>query len=599
MGIDLGTTYSCIAVYRNGRAEVIPNDMGKMITPSMVCFKDGERLVGEQAKIHQFSYTNQTIYDSKRLIGRQIDEEQVQKDIQYWPFTVVEGDKKVPKIQVEENGKNVEFFPEQISSMILRKLAGFAKAKCPGITNKAVITVPAYFNNSQREATKLAGKIAGLDVIGIINEPTAAAIAYGFQERGVNKNILVYDLGGGTLDVTILKVHKKGEKIDFDVLATKGNLHLGGEDFDQTLLDYVINKLKNKLNFTRNGKLKEIVRRACEETKKRLSSVRVADISFRYNDTDYKIPITKEEFQMRCDDVISECTEPIQDALDQAGLDIGDINDVILVGGSTRIPMIQTMVKDFFDGKKPFFGLNPDEAVAQGAAIYAQKICGENEDDDDGEGGYISLIEVSDMVTFPIGTTLIGNRFSTIIKEKSKIPGVWTGTFFTAHDNQTRMLNEIREGFSEVASENHLLDKFTITDIPPGPAGSQKVIDKYEIDNSGILKVTSTVVSNGITKSLTIQRASYQHTESEIAAMKADCERYIQREKEITEKAAKLDEIETYVYSKIKETTNAIRRSKLDNLLISVKEWISINRNVSLEEIARKFNEVKKKADSL
>ena len=563
----------------------------------MVCFKDGERLVGEAARNAQLSNPQQTVYDSKRLIGRQYKEEQVQKDIQNWPFMVKEGSKGVPKIVVEEDGKDVEFFPEQISSMILRKLAGCVKSK-KGNIKKAVITVPAYFNNSQREMTKKAGEIAGLDVIGIINEPTAAAIAYGFQDKGSNKKILVYDIGGGTLDVTILQLNKRGEKTDFDVIATKGNLHLGGEDFDQVMMEFILNKLKKtqRVDFSTNNKVKQIIRRECEETKKRLSTAAVTDMSFKYEGREYKVTVTRSDFEFQCDALISSCTQPIEDALEQAELDIPDIDDIILVGGSSRIPMIQSMVQEYFNGKKPFFGLNPDEAVAQGAAIYAAKIVGEEEGDDDDEDGFISLIEVSDMVTFPLGTRLIGDRFDIIVKEKSKIPGTWSSTYFTVYDDQESMLNEIREGYDPVASKNHLLDQFTVTGIPKGPARSQRVVDKYEIDRSGILKVTSTVVSNGISKSLTIKRDSYQHTEAEIEAMKADCAKYAEREREIAEKARKLDEIEDYVYKRINEKRGTSSERKLRTLLTEVQDWISSNRSASLSEISNKYDEVKRKA---
>jgi len=595
MGIDLGTTYSCVAVYKNGKSEVIPNDMGHMTTPSMVCFKDGERLVGDAARNAQLSNPSQTVYDSKRLIGRIYKEPDVQNDIQHWPFCVIEGDKGVPKICVTEDGKKVEFFPEQISAMILRKLAACVETNQRKKITKAVITVPAYFNNTQRETTKLAGKIAGLDVIGIINEPTAAAIAYGFQDNSKSKNILVYDIGGGTLDVTILKLNRVGRKTNFDVIATKGNIHLGGEDFDQALLEVVLEKLLKKgTDFSTNNKAKQTIRRNCEEAKKRLTAGVTTNIEFSFDGTSYSIPLTRDEFDFHCDDLMSQCTEPLQEALDQAGLTIDNIENVILVGGSSRIPSIKEMVEDFFEGKKAFYGLNPDEAVAQGAAIYAAKLL-HDEDGDDDDGGYISLIEISDIIPFPIGTKLVGDRFFTIVPEKSKYPGHWENSFFTVVANQSLMVNEVREGYSETASENHLLDKFTITDIPPGPAGSQKVIDKYDIDKSGILVVTSVVVSSGISKSLTIKRESYQHTDEELNAMKMDHEKYVSREREISEKAAKLDEMEAYVNDKIKERKGKYDEPDLRKLLIEVKDWISENRQVSLREIQNKFDEYKRR----
>ena len=552
MGIDLGTTFSCVSIFRNGKPEVIKNNMGNNTTPSCVAFKDGERVVGEAARNYQLIDPHNCVYDAKRLIGRKFSEEQIQADIQTWPFQVKGDANDIPKIVVQENGKDAEFFAEQISAMVLRKMAQTANLHTTKNINRAVITVPAYFNNSQRQATRDAARIAGLEVLSIINEPTAAAIAYGFVDK-TNQTILVYDLGGGTLDVTILKVTKTDGKRDFQVLSTKGNVHLGGEDFDQLLLQYTLEKLKKTENvdLTRNGKARQLIRRACEDAKKKLSSAVYTDITFNINGKEYKVPIKRTDFEYLCDEILSKCTEPIDLALEAAHLDTSDINNIILVGGSTRIPCVQNAVKDYFDGKTPYFGLNPDEAVAQGAAIYAEKlVLGQNDEDDDGDDdGYIEEVVISDIVPRSLGTTLFGDRFDIIVKEGSRKPGKWEQTYNTVYDDQTTMRNEIREQIEEdgddlKASKQHLLDVFTVTGIPAAPAGTQKVKDIYTIDDSGILHVESVVLASGQSFKLNIKPQQYQHSPEDIERMKADQEKYNREEDEINRRGNAFDQID-------------------------------------------------------
>ena len=606
MGIDLGTTYSCVAIFRNGIAEVIPNDTGKKTTPSIVGFRDGERLVGDAARNYQLLDPHNCVYDAKRLIGRKFSEEQIQNDIQLWPFVVRGDSNDLPKIVVEENGKETEFFPEQISAMVLRKMMLTANSHSTRDIKRAVITVPAYFNNAQREATRAAAQIAGIEVLSIINEPTAAAIAYGCVDRS-DQTILVYDLGGGTLDVTILKVESKGKQRDFKVLATKGDVHLGGEDFDQIVLKYAMEKLKtaHNLDISRDGKARQIVRRASEEAKIILSLVVSTNIKFDLKGTHYEIPITRSEFEFRCDELLARCTEPIENALESAHLDSSQINTIILVGGSSHIPWVKASVEEFFDGKKAFFGLNPDEAVAQGAAIFAEKLVNGNHDDEDDDEGFIEAIgpmEIYDIVPRALGTTLVGDRFSIIVPEGSHIPGEWSEVFNTASDNQVSMKNEIREEIikdDKVSSHQHLLDVFTVSGIKPAPKGTQKVKDIYRIDRSGILHVESIVLASGESYKLDIKPQQYQHSSADIQRMKADHDRYVHEENEIKRRANALDQLDTIIMQKINEKRGTPSESKLRSYRQEIRNWIENNRQATLPEIDAKMREVKRHINNL
>ena len=606
MGIDLGTTFSCVSIFRNRKAEVLTNDMGKNTTPSCVAFKDGERVVGEAARNYQLIDPHNCVYDAKRLIGRKFSEEQIQADIQTWPFQVKGDANDIPKIVVQENGKDAEFFAEQISAMVLRKMVQTANLHTTKDINRAVITVPAYFNNAQREATRAAARIAGLEVLSIINEPTAAAIAYGCIDRA-DQTILVYDLGGGTLDVTILKVVKNGSKRDFKVLATKGDVHLGGEDFDQILLQFSLEKLQKNYNvdLSRNGKARQTIRRACENAKKNLSQAISTNINFSINGTNYDIPITRSDFEYRCDDLLSRCTEPIDLALETAHLEPSDIDNIILVGGSSHIPWVKNSVEEYFDGKKAFFGLNPDEAVAQGAAIFAERLVkGENSDDEDSEGFIEAVgdIEIYDIVPRALGTTTTGDVFTIIVPEGSAIPGEWSQTFSTASDNQTGMRNEIREEIIKddtVSSHQHLLDVFQVSGIKPAPKGTQKVKDIYKIDRSGILHVESIVLASGESYKLDIKPQQYQHSADDIERMKAEHDRYVHAEDEIKRRANALDQIDQILLNKINEKKGTPSESRLRAYRQEVRQWIETNRQASLSEIDAKTREVKRRIASM
>ena len=603
IGIDLGTTFSCVAAFQNGRPTIFHDGHHNTI-PSVVAFQDGQRIVGWPARDIQLITPQQVVYDAKRLIGRKFDEEEVQNDIQNWPFTIKKGEGGLPKICVEENGKDIELFPEQISALVLRKLLMVANSKSTKDFKKAVITVPAYFNDAQRQATKVAGEIAGLEVLSTINEPTAAAIAYGLQNAARTQKVLVFDFGGGTLDVTILSLKVDGGRRDFDVLSTKGDLHLGGEDIDQALLKFILDDIKKKYNddFSRDNRAKQQIRRKAEKAKIDLSSAIQVDVDFSYNGKNYKVQIKRSDLEYVCDDIFSRCIDPMDKALEAAKLETSQIDTVILVGGSTHIPAVKDLVEEYM-GKKPYSPDDPSEAVALGAAIFAKKLVGgDDEVDDEGTIELIDKIGINDIVPRALGTTLVGDIFDIVVPEGAHIPGKWEKKYCTAYDNQTTMRNEVREVVddeNDKASKQHLLDVFTVSGIKPAPARSQSVIDRYEIDTSGTLKVTSIVESNGETYSTTIKGQQYQHSREDILAMRKDHEQYVKAEDEIKRRSNVLDQLEQMVAQRLREKSGTSSESKLRALLKETRTWINNNRSASLDTIDEKMKEVRRRMTSM
>jgi heat shock protein 1/8 len=594
IGIDLGTTYSCVAVFQNGSCEIIANSDGERTTPSYVAFTDTENLCGQSAKSQAAMNTENTVYDAKRLIGRKFSDPTVQADLKHYTFKVVPDADDKPMIKLSDDKT---YYPEQISAMVLAEMKKTAESYLGHKVSKAVITVPAYFNDSQRASTKDAARICGLEVLRIINEPTAAALAYGLDKKcDGEKNVLIFDLGGGTFDVSLLTL----DDGLFEVKATAGDTHLGGEDFDSRMVTHLISefKRKEKIDISNNHRAMRRLRTACEKAKRTLSSSSSASIEIDalHEGKDFYTSITRARFEELCADLFRGCLDPVEKVLRDAKMDKSSVHEVVLVGGSTRIPKIQKMLSDFFNGKELCKSINQDEAVAYGAAVQAAILTGDKSES-------LSQILLVDVTPLSIGIETAGNVMTVMIPRNTSIPTKKSQTFSTYADNQPAATIRVFEGERSFTKDCNMLGQFELTGIPPAPRGVPQLEVIYDIDANGMLNVSACDKSSGKTEKITIKNDKGRLSKEQVDQMIKEAERLKEEDENNLKKIEAKNKLESYIYNwrnqmDNKEITEKLGETDVNSIKNTIKEtqdWLDANTTATKEEFEEKLKDCESK----